>query len=283
MAVLVTCKNCNNQFAGKFCNQCGEKVYTDHDKSLKHFFEDAFHFITHFDSKFFKTFWLVLSKPGLVSYEYCRGIRKKYFKPVSLFLVGVIIYLLFPMIQGMNIAFGNHLYQDNAMYLTFAEKWAQAKAAQQQITIVELGKHFDAISPKVSKLLLFIIIPLTGIALRLIFYKRRKYYFDHFTLAAEINTFFLFVIFIVMPLVFMLVSKFLWWCCSVDFGYGDDWLYSGIQVVLLFVFCIAAFRRFYEVKLWKAILKSLLFLAALSFIAFVLYRLILFCTVMLLI
>src|SRR5690348_17578368 len=24
-----TCKNCGNRFSGKFCNQCGEKVYTD--------------------------------------------------------------------------------------------------------------------------------------------------------------------------------------------------------------------------------------------------------------
>ena len=117
MAVLVTYKNCK-QFAGRFCNQCGEKVYTDPDKSLEHFFEDVFHFITHFSSKFLNSFWLVISRPGLMSYKYCRGIWKKYFKPLSLFLIGVILYLLFPMIQGMNIAFDIHLYQSNALHLT---------------------------------------------------------------------------------------------------------------------------------------------------------------------
>lgn len=33
----LTCKNRGNQFTGNFCNRCGEKVYTDHDKSVSHF------------------------------------------------------------------------------------------------------------------------------------------------------------------------------------------------------------------------------------------------------
>jgi hypothetical protein len=38
------CKNCGHAFEGKFCNACGEKFYTDKDKSVKHLLEEAFHF-----------------------------------------------------------------------------------------------------------------------------------------------------------------------------------------------------------------------------------------------
>lgn len=27
------------------CNNCGEKVYTDHDRTLVHFFEEGIHFL----------------------------------------------------------------------------------------------------------------------------------------------------------------------------------------------------------------------------------------------
>src|SRR5689334_12046869 len=151
---LNNCKNCGHAFAGNFCNLCGEKVYREHDKSLSHFFAEVFHFITHFDTKFFKTLWLVFTKPGLVSYEYCHGLRKKYFKPVSLFLVGVVLYLIFPVLRGLNVTLDSHLAQNNAIHVTFPAKWVQSKMAHEHVTYQEINKHFEEKSPKVSKLLL---------------------------------------------------------------------------------------------------------------------------------
>jgi Protein of unknown function (DUF3667) len=281
MASLITCKNCGNHFSGKYCNQCGEKVYTDHDKSLKHIFEEVFHFVTHFDSKFFTTLRLIFARPGFISQEYCRGVRKKYFKPVSLFLIGVIIYLLFPIIQGLNISFFNHLAQDKQFHISFPQAWAQAKATHYGISIEDLGLHFDDKSPKISKLLLFIIIPLTGIILKLLFYKRKRFSFDHFVLAAEINTFFVFLTFLLMPLLFQLIAKIVWWVWSGIYRYGDDIYFILTQLVLVFLFSAIAFKRFYGVSTWKAILKSLLFLFAHSVLIYIIYRLILFCVVML--
>jgi hypothetical protein len=169
---LNNCKNCGHAFAGNYCNVCGEKLYKEHDKALSHFFEEAFHFITHFDSKFFRTIWLVFRKPGLVSYEFCNGARKKYFKPVSLFLVGVVLYLVFPVFRGLNVTLDSHLAQNKALHIAFPAKWVKAKLAKEHITYQELNKHFEEKSPKASKLLLFIIIPLTGLLLRVMFRSR---------------------------------------------------------------------------------------------------------------
>jgi hypothetical protein len=54
MQDAIICKNCGNQFLGKYCNECGEKVYTEHDKTFSHFLGETFHFITHWDSKILK-------------------------------------------------------------------------------------------------------------------------------------------------------------------------------------------------------------------------------------
>src|SRR4051812_13168732 len=80
---VITCKNCSNQFTGNYCNNCGEKVYTAHDKSILHFLEEGMHFITHFDGSFFSTLKAIFTTPGKLSTDYTNGIRKRYFKPLS--------------------------------------------------------------------------------------------------------------------------------------------------------------------------------------------------------
>lgn len=279
----IICKNCGNQFIGKFCNQCGEKLYTDEDKKLKHFFEEAFHFITHFDSKFFKTVKLVFFKPGFVSQEVSNGVRKKYFKPVSLFLIGVIIYLLFPLAQGMNIYFNGHLGQYEALGIHFPGNWVEAKMASRNISQAQLAELFDKKSEKVSKILLFIIIPLTGLWLRLLFSRKDKYYFDHFTLAAEINTFNLYFNFMLTPLAVAFVTKLVSWTGGSHVKFGEELGFILFVALVIVTYVTAALKRFYAIKTWQAFLKSFLFLAGFFVIIFLIYRLILFCIVMLLI
>lgn len=196
---VITCKNCGNLFTGKYCNECGEKVYTEHDKKLSHVFEEAFHFITHLDSKFLKSLKYLFSKPGFISKEYCEGKRKKYFKPVSLFLIGVVIYLLFPLLQGLNISFESHLANNNIMHLFYSRTWAVHKMSTHHWTEQQLAEKFDHLSSKFAKVLLFVMLPLTTISLSFIFRKKRRYFFDHFILTTEINTLFLFLFFYSNP------------------------------------------------------------------------------------
>src|SRR5438128_2634934 len=107
-----TCKNCHNNFKGSFCNYCGEKVYTEHDKSIKHVLEEALHFVSHFEGKLLATIKSIILKPGKYSSDFCYGIRRKYYQPVSLFLLMVILYLLFPKMQGLNMRFETYVSPD---------------------------------------------------------------------------------------------------------------------------------------------------------------------------
>jgi len=223
-----TCKNCHHHFAGKFCNNCGEKVYTEHDKKISHLLEEVVHFSTHFDNRFFRTLKLIFVKPGFVSKEFCEGKRKNYYSPFSLFLVAVFLYLLFPTLQGLNISFDNH------------------------------------------------IVPLCALALRLIFARRKKYFFDHFIFASEFNAFFILYLFFLLPITFELVALMV----PIG-GVGDsNLLFIIIQFAVLWLVAGAGVKRFYEVSVVKAVLSSLLYLFFHSLIVFFIYRLILFAVVM---
>ena len=104
------CKNCNHAFTGKYCNHCGEKVYSEKDRSVLHFFEEGLHFITHFEGTFFNTLKKIFTRPGQLSVDYCNGKRKTYFKPLSLFLLLVVLYLLFPFFEGLNMKLYYHVH-----------------------------------------------------------------------------------------------------------------------------------------------------------------------------
>ncbi len=265
------CMNCGYNFAGKFCNACGEKVYHEHDKSLTHFFEEGLHFMTHFEGKFLTTLKTIILSPGKVSLDYCNGIRKKYFKPFSLFLLLVIIYLLFPLTQGLNMRAEYH--KGNILYGAFAaEKLLQVQQAT-GLTGEAFEETFHYKGEKVSRLLLIILIPLSALWFWLLSYKKRPYYFDQLVFSSEVNSVFLFWVFIVFPL---LVNIFRYFFSSSGFHTNDSpWLVLLTYVPIIF-FIIIASSRFYQLNKLKAILFGLAFLLVHTFIWQFIYKFILF-------
>ena len=276
-STLTVCKNCGREFSGNFCNHCGEKVYRDHDKKLSHVFEEAFHFITHLDGKFLKTFKLIFFRPGLVSKEYCGGKRKKYFKPVSLYLIGVVIYLLFPVLQGLNISFSNHLSNNGFMGIRYTKQLAAQKMKSRNITETELRNTFDHTSPKVAKILMLALLPLAAAVLALIFLGRRRYFFDHFILATELNTIFLFLFFLILPVLFISIGAL--FRVSVDYGDGSL-VFNILQGALFMAIIFTALRRFYGISRMRALTGMLLFVLG-YILVLVIYRQLVFLVVML--
>lgn len=277
MQETITCKNCGNQFSGKFCNNCGEKVYYDKNKTIAHLFDESLHFITHLDGAFFKTMRLVFFKPGTVSKDYTEGIRKRYFKPVSLFLVGVVLYLLFPFFQGLNIPLKQHQHE---MYGSLAKVVIERKAKSKSITIDELSHKYDAKSPKFAKILMLVILPLSGLALALLFFKRKDYFFDHFIAATELNTFYLYFTFFVIPIIFLTINGVVTLMGGKALTIGDL-VTIPLYLIVFGTVCAVAFKRFYAIGWGHAIMKSALFLGLHFIIVYTLYRIILLFAVLL--
>ncbi|MFN8334383.1 MAG: DUF3667 domain-containing protein [Cyclobacteriaceae bacterium] len=275
----LTCINCGNTITGRFCSQCGEKVFSEHDKTIGHFLHEAFHFLTHLDGKFLTSLKTIFSKPGLLAAEYCQGIRKKYFKPVSMFLVGVIIYLLFPILQGLNMSHNENIKTFSSINIGIVKDMSIRKADKLGITLEELGERYDAKSPKVSKIMLLTLLPFSALLLWLLFFRRRNYLFDHLIMGTEMNTVFLYLVFLIIPLLLRLGGKIWYWTTGGDFDYGDS-LIVPLQLVILSTYWSLSFRRFYSTSRWETTWKTALFFVLHSLLVYVVYRLLLFLVVM---
>ncbi len=263
--------NCGHNFAGKFCNACGEKLYHEHDKSLTHFFEEGLHFLTHFEGKFLTTLKTIISSPGKVSLDYCNGIRKKYFKPFSLFLLLVIIYLLFPLTQGLNMRAEYH--NRNVIYGTYAA----GKILQVQQATGLTGESFEEAfhykGEKVSRILLIVLIPLTALWFWLVSYKKRRYYFDQLVFSSEVNSVFIFWVFILSPL---LLNVYGYLFSSTPAHTNESPWVVVLTYVPIILFTMIGSHRFYQLTKWKAILFGLGFLLVHTFIFQFIYKFILF-------
>jgi hypothetical protein len=273
-AAITTCKNCGHPFTGKYCNACGEKVYTDHDRTMAHIFEEGFHFFTHFEGTFFTTLKYIFTRPGKLSQDYCFGKRKSLFKPMSLFFLLVLIYLLFPVFEGLNMRLLYHL--DSNFYGEYATRKAGIIAQSHNWPEAQLAEAFQKKSEKVSKFLLIILLPLTAFYFWAFTFRKRPYFFDQMVFATEINSVYLIWGFIILPLLLTLYVK----ASKAVFQSGPAWVTDEniaylLYSVLLFYIVIAV-RRFYKVKWVKAILISLLFYVAHWIIVQLIYKFLLF-------
>src|SRR5439155_3885912 len=104
---------------------------------------------THLDGTLIHTIKAMFTCPGKLSVDYCAGKRKTYFKPLSFFLLLVVLYLLFPYFQGMNMKLYYHvrsnIYGDYAMHKTVALMKAK------HFSDAQMGEAYAAKSEKVSK------------------------------------------------------------------------------------------------------------------------------------
>lgn len=273
----IVCKNCGNHFSGKYCNLCGEKVYKETDRKISHLFEEAFHFITHFEGTLFTTLRTIFKTPGKLSTDYCNGIRKKYFKPLSLFLLLVVLYLLFPLALGLNMPMKNHTTHHR--YGDYAEEKIQDYLQKHpDLTYSMLEEKFAAKSEKLSKLLLLLIIPFSALVLWGLTFFKRKFFFDQMVLSAEINSFFLITNFFFLPLVLFIVNL-----STKVFHFSAAWItddkYTFAGEFITALFTAFSMKRFYGLKLFYRIIASLIFIYLHVLIVYTLYKFTLFVTV----
>lgn len=88
------CLNCSSELAisQHFCANCGQKTNT-HRITFSHLLHDFFHALTHADKGVLHLLKELTLHPGTVAREYVRGKRKKYFNPITFFLLVMVLFV----------------------------------------------------------------------------------------------------------------------------------------------------------------------------------------------
>jgi hypothetical protein len=83
---MTTCKNCNHQFEGNYCNNCGQSAKT-HPINIHFLWHDIQEGFFHFEKGILFTIKELLTRPGYTIREFLDGKRVKHFKPISFLII----------------------------------------------------------------------------------------------------------------------------------------------------------------------------------------------------
>lgn len=160
------CKNCNNEFEGNFCNNCGQKADT-HRLTIKHALHDFFHSFVHVDTGLLYLIMQMAKRPGEVVKEYLAGKRRSYFNPTQ--------YLILTVAAATFLSINFTLMGDTAGTIT-PEQLKQLPEMQQ------IFLQFNKFIYKYFNIILFLSVPLMALFTRL-FYRSSGYnYAENLTL-----------------------------------------------------------------------------------------------------
>jgi len=159
--MTINCKNCKQNFKGKFCNNCGQSAET-HDINTHFLWHDIQHGLLHFDNGIFYTIKQLFTRPGYSIKEFIEGQRVKHFKPVSLVIVLAGIYGF--VIHYFNIADLIVVKMDDT----------SGKVIDSEKVVNWISSHYAFTT--------LLLLPITSLATYLAFKKEKYNYIQHFVI-----------------------------------------------------------------------------------------------------
>jgi len=197
------CPSCGASSRGRFCSVCGERKLGSEDRSLRHYIGIVAGFLTHFDSKGYRSLRYLFTKPGFLSVEQLRGSRVRYAKPLSLFISINIVYYFSITLIGANTfttPLSVQLYQ-NDYYPALAVRQVARHLSANPIDFATLESRYNERTNVLSKTLIFLFVPIFAFIFYGLFLGRRLYLVEHAIVATHLWSFILLLLAVVVPLI----------------------------------------------------------------------------------
>ncbi|WP_126973229.1 DUF3667 domain-containing protein [Gynurincola endophyticus] len=275
------CLNCGNEVNGLYCSKCGQanvEVKLTFWQTITHFLADLF----HYDSKFLLSIKYLITRPGFLANKWFEGKRASYLDPFKMYIFGSAIFfftLSFVISDtGKNIKINgkekeiNWKYDSLTLYGVKYGGYEDYQKRQDSLPESEkdggLRKFFNEKSFKLNdtfrlqgsssinfliKLyvstipyLLFICLPIFAGILKLLYIRRKEYYYSDHGIFTMHLVLFIFIANLILILLNMI-----------------PWSVGGLVTFAMTIFIIyhiyKSFKNFYKQSRSKTLVKYILF------------------------
>ncbi len=249
-----------------FCPQCGQENHHLRITVGRLLVEVAKENLT-VDTKAIRSIVPLTIRPGFLTLEFIRGKRASYNRPLRLYLfVSFVYFILTANVPGRDtadIAIENsdNLASPLSVSISQTPDSTTANTDDSDIFEFQSNEYLDANFPEAVAALrttegrgaftttlldsvpifLFLLIPLLGFWVYLLFYNKRYYYVDSFVFALHCQAA------IFMGSIVVILFRLVW---------PSEWI-SILMFFLLFVYFVVAAKRVYDVSLFSALLRLL--------------------------
>lgn len=245
------CLNCSAEVNGKFCSACGQ----ENIELEENFFHMVAHTIGdffHFDSKFFRSFIPLLTKPGFLTRQYLEGKRMTYLHPLRLFFFITLVMVIIG--SAYYKKFEKEILAERIRTTSDRETVSPVTAdgdAYEAKRIISSSKNTLTNTWTYLKYISFLLLPLYALGFKLLYIRWKIPYTHHLIYAFHVQSF----VYIVLSLA-LLVPLF-------GFSGARTW-FSDVVFFFAVIYVVLSLRYLYKQSWIKTLLKS--FLAVVFFV-----------------
>ncbi len=269
------CPECGLSAAGRFCSACGAELHPEPAPSLRHLLRETVHELTDLDSAVLRTFGTLLAKPGELTRAYLSGGRRRYLRPLKVFLMANVIFFFAAGVVDM-ATFSTPLYYQVSSPPLQHEKLTLLvrKMAAERVSVSQLEPRWNATTDAYARTLVVLMIPLYTLLFALLLAWTRAPLVKHAVFSAHFMSVYLLFL-SAMGGVILAMRRL----HSHPAFLGSDRAFSAFGLTLLSLYLLLSIRRAYATGWMAALLVTLgAFVAALPIL--IVYRAVLFFVVL---
>ena len=193
------CPSCGAPRPRRHCPECGEARVEPEELTLRHFAAQAVEQVTSVDGTLGRTLRTLLLRPGELTVEYFAGRRRRYAKPLQLFLLTNVAVLLFLQLAGIDMQRGRRtlaMYEagrvEAAMVFDdgrLVKRVVELRRTRTRLTPAAFATRFDARRAGMGQTAWLLAVPLVAGALAVLYVRRREPFLRHLVCATHLSAF----------------------------------------------------------------------------------------------
>ncbi len=274
----LSCLNCNAEVKGAFCQNCGQSVRENSDRSLRQLLGEVLGNLFFLDNRFFLSVRYLLFFPGRMTVEFLDGKRKKFISPVTLFLFLNLIYFFDSQLTDYSISLFDQVvgqpYSDWALKalkdkMSLKElDWG--KMVSEGLNVSPYGITYQNMSDTISKTMMIINVPMIAGFVFLLAFVRRRFYYD-----SLIFVFHFFTLYLASWLMLGWVADLFSLLSIPESSLVSDICFYLFLFFIPLLYAILSMQKFLDIKWYWAIPAGLLIIGAVTLVN-MFYRFIIF-------
>lgn len=260
------CPNCEAILHGRYCSDCGQRRPLPGDSSTLGLLGDAFKAIFSVDGKTLRTFRELLAHPGRLTLDHFQGRRARYLKPIQIFLLVNVLFVLIAIGTGLFDLELREYLQEGPPSPALARRLVAQQVAEKGVSFEDYAVAFDHQGELLRKSLILLLVPLFAFVAWALNHRQRRYYAEHLVFSLHFYSFFwLFTTLAGLPLA-ILVERF---------GFQSDLALEPLIGAVTFVYLYLMLRTVYAYGQLGALVRAVICLVAVLLLMDF-YRLVLF-------
>lgn len=185
-----TCATCGAVVGGAYCASCGEKSLVREELTLAEQVRQVWSGLVRYDLKTLRTLALLGLRPGFLAFEYCRGARIRYLKPVQLFLLANVLYFLAaPHLDAPSLRSALETRFETRLYELHFDAAFRQQVEASGGAASELAQHFREVHERWARALLALLVPPVTLVLALFDTRRTRTLIEQAVLALNFVAF----------------------------------------------------------------------------------------------